>query len=106
MHIKQCLTSAKATPIHEVQKLLCVDAAAPDAENPCMRCLASPLNIIWELLLQNLWNNSERLKQLTKQHFIDQQNVENEFFIHVIEIFCESGMLVKSYRYLLLNWQP
>ena len=60
MHIKQCLTSAKAIPIHEVQKLLCVDAAASDAENLCMWCLASPVNTFWEFLLQNLWNNSAR----------------------------------------------
>ena len=38
MHIKHCLSSAKAIPIQEVriQKLLCVDAAASDAENLCM----------------------------------------------------------------------
>ena len=30
------LRSAKAIPIQEVQKLLCVDAAASDAENLCM----------------------------------------------------------------------
>ena len=59
-------------PIHEVQKLLCVDAAASDAENLCIWCLASPVNIILEFLLQNLWNNSTRLQQLTKQRFIDQ----------------------------------
>ena len=57
-----CLTNVKAIPIHEVQKLLCVDAAASDAENLCMWCLASRVNIFWEFLLQNLWNNSARLK--------------------------------------------
>ena len=45
MHIKHCITSAKAIPIHEIQKLLCVDAAASDAENLCRWCLASLVNI-------------------------------------------------------------
>ena len=36
IHIKHCLTSTKAILIHGVQKLLCVDAAASDAENLCM----------------------------------------------------------------------
>ena len=60
----------------------------------------------WEILFQNLWNISARLKQFTKQRFNNQQTVENEFFIHIIEICCNSGMLVKSFRYWLLNWQP
>ena len=47
------LTSAKAIPIHEVQKLFCVDAAASDAESLCMWCLSSLVNIFWEILLQN-----------------------------------------------------
>ena len=61
MHTKHCLSSAKVLPIQEVQILLCVDAAAPDAENLCMWCLACLLDIIWEILFRNLWNNSERL---------------------------------------------
>ena len=36
MHIKHCLSSAKAIPIQEAQKLYRVDAAASDAENLCM----------------------------------------------------------------------
>ena len=36
MHINHCLSSAKAIPIQEVQKLHCVDAAAPNAEYLCM----------------------------------------------------------------------
>ena len=51
-------------------------------------------------------NNSARLKQFTEQGFINQCNVGNKFFIQVVEICCKSEMLVKSYRYLLLNWQP
>ena len=35
MHIKYCLSSARAIPIQETQKLLCVAAAASDAENLC-----------------------------------------------------------------------
>ena len=45
MHIKHCLTSAKSIPIHEVQQLLCPDAAASDAENLGMSCLPSLVNI-------------------------------------------------------------
>ena len=106
MHTNHCLSSAKAIPIQEVQNLLCVDAAASDAENLCMWCLASPMDIYGDILFQNLWNNSASLKRLTKQRFNNKQTVEKEFFIHIIEICCNSGMLVKSYRYWLLNRQP
>ena len=41
MHINHCLSSAKAIPTQEIQKLLCVDAAASDAENRCTVCDAS-----------------------------------------------------------------
>ena len=50
--------------------------------------------------------NSARLKKFTKQRFNNKQTVEKDFFIHIIEICCNSGMLVKSYRYWLSNWQP
>ena len=93
-------------PIQELQKLLCVDAAAADAENLCLWCIASLVDIFWAILFQNFWNNSARLKKFTKQRFNNKQNVEKYFFIHIIEICCNSGMLVKSYRYWLLNWQP
>ena len=92
--------------MQEVQKLLCVDAAASDAKTLCMWCLAKLVGIFWEFLFQNLWNNSARLKQFTKQRFNKKQTVEKEFFIQIIEICCNSGMLVKSYRYWLVNWQP
>ena len=58
------------------------------------------------ILFQNFRNNSARLKEFTKQRFNNTQTVEKDFFIHIIEICCNSGMLVKSYRYWLLNWQP
>ena len=45
MHIKHCLSSAKAIPNQEAQKLQSADAAASDAENLCRRCLASPVDI-------------------------------------------------------------
>ena len=106
MHDNHCLGSAKAIPIQKVQKLLCVDAAASDAEYFCKWCLAILVDIFWEFLFKNLWNNSARLKQFTKQGFNNKQTIENEFFIDIIEICCYSGMLVKSYRYWLLNWQP
>ena len=48
----------------------------------------------------------QELKQFTKQGFNNKQTIEKEIFIHIIEICCYSGMLVKSYRYWLLNWQP
>ena len=46
MHINHCLSSAKAIPIQEIQKLLCVDAAESDAENFCMWCLAILVDIV------------------------------------------------------------
>ena len=55
--------------IQEVQTLLCVDAAASDAENLCLWCLASLVDIFWAILLQNVLNNSARLKKFTKQRF-------------------------------------
>ena len=106
MHTNHCLSSDKAIPIQEVQNLLWVDAAASDAENFCMWCLASPIDIFGDILFQHLWNNSARLNRLTKQRFNNKQTVEKEFFIHIIEICCNWGMLVKSYRYWLSNWQP
>ena len=93
-------------PIQEVQKLLCVDAVASDAENLCLWCLASLVDIFWAILFQNFWNNSTRLKKFTEQRFNNKQAVEKDFFIRIIEICCNSGILVKSYRYWLLNWQP
>ena len=77
MHINHCLSSAKAIPIQEVQKLLCVDATASDAEYLCMWCLVILVDIFWELLFKNLWNNSARLKQFTKQGFNNKQTIEN-----------------------------
>ena len=106
MHTNHCLSSAKAIPIQEVQKLLCVDAFASDAETLCMWCMASHVDIIREILYQNLKINPIRLKRFTKQRFNNKQTVEKEFFIHIIEICCNSGMLVTSYRYWILNWQP
>ena len=50
MHIKPCLSSVKAIPIQEAQKLHCVDEAASDAENLCRWCIASPVDIFWEFL--------------------------------------------------------
>ena len=41
MHTKHCLSSAKAIPIQEAQRLHCVDAAASGAENLCKGCLDS-----------------------------------------------------------------
>ena len=64
MHTNHCLSSVKAIPIQEVQKLLCVDAAASDDENLYMWCLASLVDIFWEILFQNFWNNSATLNSL------------------------------------------
>ena len=80
MHINHCLSTAKAIPIQEVQKLLCVDAAAYDAEYLCMWCLAILVDIFWEFLFKNLWNNSARLKQFTKQGFNNQQTIEKNLY--------------------------
>ena len=76
MHINHCLSSVKSIPIQEVQKFLCVDAAASDSENLCMWCLASLVDIFWEILFQNLWNNSARLHQFTKQRFNNKKTIE------------------------------
>ena len=37
---------------------------------------------------------SARLKQFTKQRCINKQTVEIEICIHIIEIWCKSGMMV------------
>ena len=66
MHIKHCLSNAKAIPIQKAQKLPCVDAAASDAENLCKWCLTSPVDIFWELLFRILWNDSARREQYAK----------------------------------------
>ena len=40
--------------MQEIQKLLRVDAAASDAENLCMECLVSLMDIFLEILFQNV----------------------------------------------------
>ena len=80
MHINHCSSRAKAIPIQEVQKLLCVDAAASDAENLYMWCLDSLVDIFREILFQKLWINSARLKQFTKQRFNNKQAVEKSLY--------------------------
>ena len=106
MHIKHCLSSAKAIPIQEAYKLHSVDAAASDAENLCKWCLASPVDIFWEFLYRILWNDSTRRIHYAKHVLFSHSTVKKDFFIHVIEICCKQGMLIKSCRYWLLNWQP
>ena len=88
-------------PIQEVQKLICVDAAASDAENLCLWCLASLVDIFWAILFQNFWNNSARLKKFTKQRFNNKQTVEKDFlfisskFVAIRE--CCSRVIVIGY---------
>ena len=53
-HIRHYLSSDKAITIQEAQKLLCVDAAASDAENLCKWCLASFIDIFLEFSFQYL----------------------------------------------------
>ena len=105
MHINHCWSSAKAIPIQEEQKLLCVDAAASDAENLCMWCLASLVKFFLRNFVPKSLEQLCKTKQFTKQRLNDKQRVEKEFFIHIIEICCNSRMLVKSYRYWFLNWK-
>ena len=84
----------------EVQKLLCVNAAASDAENLCMCCLASLVDILWEILYQNLWNNSARLKQfylLNNASIINRQQKKILYSYH--RNLLQFGNVVKSYRY-------
>ena len=106
MHIEHCFNSAKAIAIQEAQNMHCVDAAAFDAEKFCKWCLASLVDIVWEVLFQNLFNDSARRIQYATHVLFCQSTVEKEFFIHVIKICCKSGMLIKSCCYWLLNWQP
>ena len=106
MHIKHCLNSVKAIAIQEMQNMHCVDAAASDAENLCEWCLASLVDIVWEFLFQNILKNSARRLKYAIHILFGQSTLENEFFIRVIEICCISGMLIKSCRYWLTNWQP
>ena len=86
MHIKHCLSSTKAIPIQEAQELHCVDAAASDAENLCRWCLASPVDIFWEILFQILQNVSARRVQYATHVLFTHSTEEKEFCIHVIEI--------------------
>ena len=59
MHIKQCYTGAKTIPIHKVQKLLCVDAAASDAENSDLVCDAwLALWIFFEKFCSNIFGTT------------------------------------------------
>ena len=57
LHIIHYLTSAKAIPMQEVQKLLCVDAATSDAENLCMWCLARLVDIFLEICSKTFRTN-------------------------------------------------
>ena len=88
-------------PIQEVQTLLCVDAAASDAENLCLWCLASLVDIFWAILFQNFRNNSARLQKFTKQRFNNKQTVEKDFlfisskFVAILE--CWSRVIVIGY---------
>ena len=86
MHIKYCLSSAKAIPIQEAQELHCVDEDASDAENLCRWCLASHLDIFWELLFRILQNDSARRVQYATHVLFTHSTVEKELCIHVIEI--------------------
>ena len=105
MHINHCLSSVKGIPIQEVQILLCVDAAASDAENLRMWCLASLVDFFWRNFVPKSLEQLCKTNQFTKQRLNNKHSVEKEFFIHTIEIFSNSRMLVKSYRYWLWNWQ-
>ena len=105
MHTKHCLSSAKAIPIQEAQRLHCVDAAASDAENLCKGCLDSPVDIFWWFLFRILWNDSARRIQYARDILFSHSTVEKEFFIRAIEICNKQELLIKSCRYWLLNRQ-
>ena len=82
--------------------MLCIDAAATDAENLCKWCLTSPVDIGLKLLFRILWNVSARRVQYAKMFYLVIQREKK--IIHVIESCCKQGMLIKSCRYWLLNW--
>ena len=78
MHIKLFLVSAKPKAVQEAQKLHCIDAAASDAKILSKWCLASLvyifwnllyMDIFWEFMFQNLWNDSARRVQYVS-HFL------------------------------------
>ena len=89
IHIKHCVSSAKAIPVQEAHTLYCVDAAVPDAKNLCRWCLASFVYIFWEFLFRILWNDSARRVQYATHVLFGHSTVEKEFCIHVIEICCK-----------------
>ena len=102
MHIKHRLSSDKAILIQEVQKLLCVDAVSSDAENLYMWCLAGLVDVFWEILFQNLWNNSARLKQFNKQRFINKQTIKNN------SLFISKPVVIREFwsRVIVIGYQP
>ena len=62
-------------PLGTFSILLCVDAAASDADNLCMWCFASLVDIFW--------NNSARLKLFTKQRFNNKQTTYGAPTFHI-----------------------
>ena len=97
------LSSAKAILNQEEQKLLFIDTAVCDAKHFRMLCLASPVDIFVEKYCSTIYEkNSARQKQFTKQRFINKQTVEKQFVVHIIEIYCNSGSLVKIELSLLV----
>ena len=61
MHIKHCLSKAKAIPIQEAQQLHCVDAAASDAQNLCRWCLGSTVATLIVKITLNVKNFTLRV---------------------------------------------
>ena len=75
MHIKHCLNSTKAIATQETQNMHSVDAAASDAENRCNWCLASLMDIVWDFLFQNIFNDSAKRLQYATHVLIGQSTV-------------------------------
>ena len=101
VHIEHCLSSAKAIPIQETQKLHCVDAAASDAENLCRWCLASPVDIFWKFLFRSLWNASARRVQYATHVLFSHSTVEKKSYswhrnqLQIGNVYHEFSLLVK-----------
>ena len=96
-HIRHCLSSDKAIAIQEAQKLLCVDAAAFDAENLCKWSLACFMDIFLRIFvpISLIWNDSARRVKYATHVLYSHSSAEKALCIHFIEICCKSEMLIK-----------
>ena len=53
--------------------------------------------IFLDFLPKSLWNDSARREQYATHVLFSHSTEEKEFFIHVVEICCQSGIFIKRY---------